>query len=56
MRNKGLRRDVEETEMMKHNHLDQGVVIETAHLLRVWILLQKMNHILNIPKQEIREV
>ena len=56
MRNKCLPRDVEETEMMKHTHLDQGIVIETTHLLRVWLLLDKMNHLLNTPKQEVMEV
>lgn len=56
MRNKCFPRDVEEAKMMKHNHLDQGIMIETAHLLRVWLFLHKMGHLLNIPKQEIREV
>lgn len=50
MRNKCLPRDVEGTKMMKHNDLDQGIVIETTHLLRVWLLLEKMSHILNIPE------
>ena len=35
MRNKGLPRDVKETEMMKCNDLDHGLMIKTAHLLRV---------------------
>lgn len=56
MRNKSLPRDVEETVMMKQNDLDQGVMIETAHLLRVWLLLHKMRDLLNIPEQEIRKV
>jgi len=56
MRNKGLPRDVEEIEMRKHNDLDQGTVIETAHLLRMWLLLDKMSHLLNIPEQEVRDV
>lgn len=56
MRNKGIPRDVEETEIMKHNDLDQGIVIEVAHLLRVWLILDKMSHLLNILEQEVREV
>ena len=56
MSDKCLPRDVEETEMMKHNDLDQGIVIEASHLLRVWLLLDKMSHLLNIPEQEVREV
>ena len=56
MRNKGLLRDVEETDMMKHNDLNQGVMIVTTHLLRVWLLLDKMSHLLNIPEQEVREL
>lgn len=56
MSNKCLPRDVEEAKMMKHNHLNQGIIIETTHLLRVCIFLHKMGHILNILEQEIREV
>ena len=41
---------------MENNDLDQGVMIKTAHLLRVWLLLHKMSHLLNVPEKEIREV
>ena len=56
MRNKGVPRYVEETEMMRHNDLDQGVMIKTAHLLRVWLPLDNMSHLLNILEQEVWEV
>jgi len=56
MRNKCLPRDVEEAKMMKHNHLDQGIMIKTTHLLRIWLFMHKVGHLLNIPHQEIREV
>jgi len=42
--------------MMKHNHLNHGIMIKTTYLLRVWLFLHKMGHLLNIPEQEIREV
>jgi len=56
MSNKCLPRDVEETKMMKNNDLDKRIMINTSHLLRVWLLLQKMSHLLNVPGQEIRKV
>jgi len=56
MSNKCLPGDVEEVKMMKHNHLDQGIMIKATHLLRVWLFLYKVGHIFNIPEQEIREV
>lgn len=56
MSNKSLPRDVEETKMMKHKDFDQGVVIEATHLLEVWLLLEKMSHLLNILEQKLWEV
>ena len=41
---------------MKHNHLYPRIMIKTAHLLRIWIFLYKVSHLLNIPEHEIREV
>ena len=56
MSNKCLQRDVEETKMMKNKDFDQGVVIEAAHMLCVWLLLDKMSHLFNIIEQKVWEV
>ncbi len=56
MGNEGLQRDVKETEMMKHNDLDQGVMIKVSHLLRVRFPLDNKIHPLNTPEQVIRDV
>ena len=41
---------------MKNNNLDQGVMINVVHLLRVWLLLHKVSHLFNVSKQKVWEV
>ena len=56
MSNESLPRDIEKTEMGKNNNLDQGVMIYVVHLLRVWLLLHKVSHLINVSKQKVGEV
>ena len=56
MSNECLPRDVEETEMLKNNNFDQGVMVDVVHLLRVWLLLHKLIHLINVSKQKVWEV
>ena len=42
--------------MMKNNNFDQGVMVDAIHMLRVWILLHKASHLINVSKQKVWEV
>ena len=45
-----LPRNIEKTEMVKENNFNQGVMIYTIHLLRIWLLLYKVSHLVNVSK------
>jgi len=52
----GLPRDVKEIEMMRHNDLDQGLMINAAHMMRVRLPLDNKSHLLNTLEQVIWNV
>jgi len=42
--------------MVNNNNIDQGVMIYAIHLLRIWLLLHNVSHLINLSKQKVGKV
>ena len=56
MSNKSLPRNVKKIEMAKNNDFYQRLMIDAFQLLRVWLLLHNVSHLITVSKQKEGEI